>query len=123
MRVLVTGGAGFLGWHVASAILEADPGATVVNLDLLTYAGSPGALADLHQRFGSRHSFLQGDIRSPKDVATALDGVGAVIHLAAETHVDRSIVDARAFVDTNVLGTQCLPVSYTHLTLPTKRIV
>lgn len=107
-RLLVTGGAGFLGWHVVAALLESDPALEVVNFDLLTYAGSPGALRDLSARFGGRHRFVRGDVRDPAAVTAAAQGASAVIHLAAETHVDRSIQDAAVFVDTNVRGTQAV---------------
>lgn len=107
-RVLVTGGAGFLGWHVVRRLLDSDPGLEVVNLDLMTYAGSPGALRDLSERFGARHRFVPGDVRDPAAVGAAIRGAEAVVHLAAESHVDRSIRDAAAFVDTNVRGTQVL---------------
>lgn len=108
MKVLVTGGAGFLGWHTVRALLAADRAREVVNLDLLTYAGSPRAIDDLDRRFSDRHEFIHGDIRDPDVVARAISGTQAVVHLAAETHVDRGIEGPGLFVETNVGGTQVL---------------
>ncbi|MEJ2539843.1 MAG: dTDP-glucose 4,6-dehydratase [Gemmatimonadota bacterium] len=108
MKVLVTGGAGFLGWHTVAALLASDRGREVVNLDLLTYAGSRKAVRDLDVRFPGRHHFIRGDIRDPATVERAMTGVRAVVHLAAETHVDRSIVAPEPFISTNVMGTQVL---------------
>lgn len=105
-RVLVTGGAGFLGWHTVRALLTSDPAREVVNLDLLTYAGSRLAVQDLDGLFPDRHRFVHGDVTDPDTVVAALDGVDAVIHMAAETHVDRGIDAPRLFVRTNVMGTQ-----------------
>lgn len=108
MRILVTGGAGFLGRHFVRALLEGQAGAEVVNLDALTYAGSRAALRELDSDFGDRHRFVHGDIRDAETVARTLDGCGWVVHLAAETHVDRSIRTPEIFVETNVVGTQVL---------------
>ena len=108
MKVLVTGGAGFLGWHTVRALLASNRDREVVNLDLLTYAGSREAVLDLDRRFPGRHRFVQGDIRDAESVRRALDGVRAVVHLAAETHVDRGIRTPGLFVHTNVQGTQTL---------------
>jgi dTDP-glucose 4,6-dehydratase len=106
MRVLVTGGAGFLGWHTVRALLAADRGREVVNLDLLTYAGSRRAIEELDRRFADRHRFVHGDVRDREVVARAVAGAEAVVHLAAETHVDRGIDRPGLFVETNVGGTQ-----------------
>jgi dTDP-glucose 4,6-dehydratase len=108
MRVLVTGGAGFLGWHTARALLASDRQREVVNLDLLTYAGSRKAIEDLEHRFPERHRFVRGDVTDPDTVRQLLPGIDAVVHLAAETHVDRGIRRPGLFVRTNVLGTQTL---------------
>ena len=106
MRILVTGGAGFIGSHLIRSWLASHPSDEVVNLDLLTYAGSRERLADVE---GSRHyRFVQGDIRQPKTVGQAMEGVQVVVHFAAETHVDRSITDAAPFLRTNVEGTYTL---------------
>ena len=105
--VLVTGGAGFIGTHVVHA-LSADPGRSVVVLDALTYAGNLAGiqpLIDSHQI-----EFVRGDICDPQcvsEVFTRFD-VQQVVHLAAESHVDRSIKGAGPFVQTNVVGTQIL---------------
>jgi dTDP-glucose 4,6-dehydratase len=107
VRVLVTGGCGFIGSNLVRYLLEVEPEVTVLNLDALTYAGNPANLADLLGH--PRYSFVKGDITNRDDAARALEGgAEAVLHLAAESHVDRSIAASGPFVRTNVLGTQCL---------------
>ena len=105
--VLVTGGCGFIGGNFVRLLLETDPGVNVVNFDALTYAGNPASLADVA---GSpRYRFIKGDVADREAVRDALAaGVDAIIHFAAESHVDRSIDDSGPFVRTNVLGTQVL---------------
>jgi dTDP-glucose 4,6-dehydratase len=104
-RVLVTGGAGFIGSALVRHLLdETSSGVTV--LDALTYAANPTNLDGLDAAHGARFRFLRGDVCAPDDVARALEGVEAVIHLAAETHVDRSIADDAVVLRTNVLGTR-----------------
>ncbi len=104
-NMLVTGGAGFIGANFVRYTLQTNPQARVVDLDLLTYAGSLENLRDLPDP--SRHVFVQGDIcdrelveRLMKDYA-----IDAIVHFAAETHVDRSIVGPAAFIQTNAVGT------------------
>jgi dTDP-glucose 4,6-dehydratase len=108
MRVLVTGGAGFIGSHfVRSLVGGSYPGfasAEVVVFDLLTYAGTLTNLSEVAEGF----KFVQGDIRDPATVAKVMAGTDVVIHFAAESHVDRSIIGASDFVTTNVVGTQVL---------------
>ncbi|WP_420453989.1 dTDP-glucose 4,6-dehydratase [Rubrivirga sp.] len=105
--ILVTGGAGFIGSAFVRSALARRPGARVVTLDALTYAGSTANLDGLDP---DRHVFVEGDIRDGALVRQLLDehAVGLVVHLAAESHVDRSITGPAAFVETNVLGTQTL---------------
>lgn len=105
-RILVTGGAGFIGSNFVRWILAHRPSVEVVNLDLLTYAGRLENLADLARN--PRYRFLQGDVLEPRVVGEAIGGCQAVVHFAAETHVDRSIADASGFLRTNVLGTHRL---------------
>lgn len=100
MRILVTGGAGFIGSHFVRRL--AAQGDEVVVLDRLTYAGNPANLA------GIPHEFHHGDIADPKAVELAGAGCEAVVNFAAETHVDRSILEPREFIHTEVLGTQTL---------------
>jgi dTDP-glucose 4,6-dehydratase len=105
-RILVTGGCGFIGSNLVRMLRRERPDAEVVNLDALTYAGNPANLADLEDDPGYR--FIHGDIRDRATVDQAMDGCDAVMHLAAESHVDRSIIDSLPFVRTNVEGTQVL---------------
>ena len=110
MRIVVTGGAGFIGSNFVRRVLtDAYPqfaGASVVVLDALTYSGN---LANLASVSGSdRYTFVHGDIRDPAVLAQVIPGADAVVHFAAESHVDRSVLDSSIFVETNVLGTQRL---------------
>lgn len=106
MKYLVTGGAGFIGSNFIKLLLAERPEAYVVNLDALTYAGHLESLADISD--DPRYSFLHGDICDAELVDAAMEGVDVVFNLAAESHVDRSIVEATPFVRTNVLGTATL---------------
>ena len=107
MRLLVTGGAGFIGSHFIRHLLKQHPEIEIVNLDQLTYAGDLKRLGDVAA--DPRYRFIHGDIADADLVERLLkQGIDAVINVAAESHVDRSILDARAFLETNVLGTQVL---------------
>jgi dTDP-glucose 4,6-dehydratase len=106
MRLLVTGGAGFIGSNFVPYILEKYPDYEVVNLDALTYAGSLQNLKEVKN--DRRHKFVQGRIEDGKLVDKLMKGIDAVINFAAESHVDRSILEPQVFISTNVLGTQVL---------------
>jgi dTDP-glucose 4,6-dehydratase len=106
VRYLVTGGAGFIGANLVRHLLAERPDAEVVCLDLLTYAGNLESLAGVEDE--PRFHFIQGDICHGATVRAALEGVDVVLHLAAESHVDRSIVADAPFVRTNVVGTHTL---------------
>jgi len=107
-RILVTGGAGFIGSNLVRLLRAERPEWEIWNFDSLTYAGSIENLADLGE--DPHHRFLRGDVREPEAVASALarSDPEAVIHLAAETHVDRSITDPLRFLQTNAWGTGVL---------------
>jgi dTDP-glucose 4,6-dehydratase len=107
MKLLVTGGAGFIGANFVQHVLATYPNDQVVTFDLLTYAGN---LANLDSVLSDpRHRFVRGDIADRVAVDAAIgDGVDAIVNFAAESHVDRSIADAGAFLATNVVGTQVL---------------
>ncbi len=105
-RVLVTGGAGFIGSNFIRYILSEYGDVEVINFDLLTYAGSLNNLSDVADN--PRYRFVKGDIRAPEDVASVMKSVDYVVHFAAESHVDRSITGPEVFTKTNVLGTQIL---------------
>jgi dTDP-glucose 4,6-dehydratase len=107
---LVTGGMGFIGSNLVRHLLVSDPQLIVVNLDVLTYAGNPDNLADLSPTQAARHRFVKADISDGAAIAQvfAEHRPDTVIHLAAESHVDRSIDGPMAFVQTNVMGTATL---------------
>ena len=106
MRILVTGGAGFIGSEFVRQTLERYPSDEVTVLDKLTYAGNPANLEPVSS--DPRFQFVQGDIADRAAVEQALEGADAVVNFAAETHVDRSILEPDAFVKTDVLGTWTL---------------
>lgn len=110
MKVLVTGGCGFIGTNLVNYILESKADWEVVNLDLLTYAGNLENTLDLADRYPGRYSFVRGDIADAAAVDTVFreNGIDIVMNLAAESHVDRSIEDAGIFIRTNILGAQVL---------------
>ena len=108
-RILVTGGCGFIGSNFIRWELEQDPGLSIVNVDALTYAGNLENLADLPD--DDRHVFRKGDICDRAFVETVLADDGpfdAVVNFAAESHVDRSILDSGPFIRTNIVGTQVM---------------
>lgn len=105
-KILVTGGAGFIGSCLIRTWLGSDPNISIVNLDKLTYSGDLSRLKDLEAN--SRYRFVKGDICDAKTVRKAMAGCEAVVHLAAESHVDRSLLDGKAFLDTNIHGTYVL---------------
>ena len=109
MKLLVTGGAGFIGSNFIHTMLAEYPDVRIVNFDVLTYAGNLENLVGVEKN--PRYTFIKGDIRSVPDIEAALgaQAVDAVVHFAAESHVDRSLhVGPQAFILTNVLGTQNL---------------
>jgi dTDP-glucose 4,6-dehydratase len=106
-KILVTGGAGFIGSNFVRLLIE-ESNYEVVNFDALTYAGNLESLRDLDGH--ERYTFVRGDITNAEDVekAFATYEPDFVVHMAAESHVDRSVLDATAFVVTNVVGTQVM---------------
>lgn len=134
MRLLITGGMGFIGSNFIRYMLEKYPDYEIVNLDKLTYAGNLDNLKDVEEKYGnnriplssrisptpfmkggtgrnnlSRYTFVQGDIANPEDVKKAIgDGVDGIINFAAESHVDRSLYDPLSFIKTDVEGTYVL---------------
>lgn len=106
MRILVTGGAGFIGSNFIHYWMKTHPEDKIVNFDKLTYAGNLENLRTVEKN--PNYLFTQGDICNSEDVNTAMEGVDTVVHFAAETHVDRSITGPSVFINTNVLGTQVL---------------
>jgi len=108
VNLLVTGGAGFIGSNFVRHMLDTYPNMIIVNLDLLTYAGNLNSLADL--KGNPRHKFVHGSITNRELVNHLLDvySIDGIVHFAAESHVDRSIINPGAFVETNVQGTLVL---------------
>ncbi len=105
-RLLVTGGCGFIGSNFIRHYLAEHPGDSIINIDKLTYAGNPDNLRDLEGR--PDYAFVHGDICDQRLVGDVMKQADAVVHFAAESHVDRSIGDGSVFVQTNVLGTGTL---------------
>jgi dTDP-glucose 4,6-dehydratase len=103
VKILVTGGAGFIGSNFVRHVLTAHHDDAVVNFDKLTYAGNLENLRDVEK--DPRYRFVRGDIVDRAQVLEAMEGVDAVVHFAAETHVDRSNAGAAEFLSTNVTGT------------------
>ncbi len=107
MKILVTGGAGFIGSNFVRHFLQNRPDDAVLNLDKLTYAGNLENLDSL--RSVSRYDFLRGDVSDADFIRSVFEKpFDAVVHFAAETHVDRSIAGGREFIESNVLGTYAL---------------
>lgn len=106
MKLLVTGGAGFIGSNFILYWLKHHPDDEIINLDALTYAGNVANLKSLKDN--KNYTFVEGDIRDAEIVAKVMNSVDMVVHFAAETHVDRSITGPAVFVETNVIGTQVL---------------
>jgi len=104
MKLLVTGGAGFIGANFIRYWVRHHPDDAVVNIDALTYAGNLENLVSVAEN--PRYQFVKADITDQKSVVSAMQGVDMVVHFAAESHVDRSIHEPAPFVMTNVVGTQ-----------------
>jgi dTDP-glucose 4,6-dehydratase len=105
-HILLTGGAGFIGSNFVRFVLNHRPETTITNLDLLTYSGNLENLRDLEA--SPRYRFVKGDICDGELVSRLAAECDAVVHMAAESHVDRSIMDARPFITANVVGTQTI---------------
>ncbi len=116
MRLLVTGGAGFIGSNFIRYVLTEHPEDTVVNLDKLTYAGNPANLADVAEN--GRYAFVHGDIGDAKLVRDVARGVDAMVNFAAESHVDRSLMEPDAFLRTDVFGVFTLLEAARELRVP-----
>jgi len=103
-NIIITGGAGFIGSHVVREFLKNNPDKTIINLDALTYAGNLENLKDIENE--PNYVFEKADITKPEELRKIFEKYNpdAVIHLAAESHVDRSITDPMAFINTNVNG-------------------
>ena len=108
MKILVTGGAGFIGSSFVRFVLRTQPGVEIINYDLLTYAGNLRNLEEVGS--DSRYRFVRGDIAVNNSVRAVFEAhrIDAVVNFAAETHVDRSIEDSAPFIRSNIVGTQCL---------------
>ncbi|MFA5134047.1 MAG: dTDP-glucose 4,6-dehydratase [Patescibacteria group bacterium] len=106
MKLFITGGAGFIGSNFIRHILNKYPDYEVINFDKLTYAGNLENLKDIEN--SARYKFIKGDICDKEAVKKALEGSDAIINFAAETHVDRSILDDDDFIKTNIFGVKVI---------------
>ena len=107
-NILITGGAGFIGSHLVRLLLNTYPEYHIINMDVLTYAGNLENLKDVEDK--ENYTFVKGDICDVNKVSQIFEeyNIDSVIHLAAESHVDRSIEDPFSFAQTNVMGTLSL---------------
>ena len=105
-RLLITGGSGFIGSNFIRHVFAARPQTHITNLDALTYSGNAENLRDIEGN--PRYTFVHADICDAEAIRPLVAKADAVVHFAAESHVDRSILDTRPFIRTNVLGTQTL---------------
>jgi len=105
-KYLVTGGAGFIGSNFIRYLFVNEPDASITNLDALTYAGVQATVTELDEN--PNHRFVKGDIRDPAVVGEVMPGHDVVVHFAAESHVDRSIIGPSPFLETNFVGTGVL---------------
>ena len=108
MRILVTGGAGFIGSHFVSATLRNHPDVTLTILDLFTYAACPEVVDAEKRAFPHRLEVVHGDVRDHSTVDRLVSRADTVVHFAAESHNDRALADAAPFLTTNVMGTYCV---------------
>src|ERR1700730_8440822 len=104
-KIMITGGAGFIGSHLVRLFVNTYPQYLIINLDALTYAGNLENLKDIES--APNYNFIKADITNAEEIMSLFgsDQIDGVIHLAAESHVDRSITDPNAFIQTNVMGT------------------
>jgi len=116
LKLLVTGGSGFIGSNFVRHVLAAHPDDTLVNLDKLTYAGNPANLRDVEA--DPRYAFVHGDVCDAKLVRDVAHGVDAVVNLAASTHVDRSLMEPDEFLKTDVFGVFTLLEAVKDLRIP-----
>ncbi len=112
MKLLVTGGAGFIGSNFILYWIAHHPEDLIINIDALTYAGNLENLVDVEKN--PNYRFIHGNICDAKEIESAMDDIDIVVHFAAESHVDRSIADPQPFVTTNVLGTYVLLNAAAH---------
>ena len=106
MKLLITGGAGFIGSNFIRQYLKNNPGDEIVNLDLLTYAGNLENLREVEKNL--HYEFVKGDICDKELVGGLVSDTDVIVHFAAESHVDRSVIDSSDFIRTNVEGTRVL---------------
>jgi len=116
LKLLVTGGSGFIGSNFVRHVLAAHPDDTLVNFDKLTYAGNPANLRDVEA--DPRYAFVHGDVCDAKLVRDVAHGVDAVVNLAASTHVDRSLMEPDEFLRTDVFGVFTLLEAVKDLRIP-----
>lgn len=121
MVILITGGCGFIGSNFVRYILHEGPDAEVINVDKLTYAGNLANLRDVQVEFPTRYRFIRGDIADKDLVREVFEKYGPdwIVHFAAESHVDRSILDPEGFIQTNIFGTYNL-LEYSRASWPLK---
>jgi len=108
MKILVTGGSGFIGSNFIFYWLRNHRKDSIINLDLMTYCANPLTFEEHKSEFKERYEFIKGDIKDEKLVNSVVRKVDSIVHFAAESHVDRSVNTPYIFVETNVLGTQVL---------------